>query len=523
MPQQITGAFARLRDAVAQFTLAQRTLAIIGIAALVLGGFALTTWLSRPEMSPLFANVSTADASAIVDVLNGQGVQYELADGGTTVMVAKDKLYAMRLAVAAKGLPAGTDGSAGYSLLDSMSMTASDFQQQVTYQRALEGELAKTVSAMDGVKTASVKLALPDKSVFVSQTSDPTASVFVETAPGSTLSSEQVQAIVHLVSAGIQGMKPSDVSVIGADGTVLSTVGGDSTLLADQQTTQYEQRVRTSVQSMLDKVVGAGKAVVSVTADLNYDQTQRTSETYAAPEGNPVISSSTQKETYTGTGGTGSGGLLGSDNLQVEQGGNGTYSNESQVLNNGIDKVTEQTTTAPGTVRRQSISVAVDQTAAAALNMADLQTMVSNAAGIDPARGDTVSVSAMTFDTAQADAAKQALAEAEAAASAAQRMSLIKQGAIAAGIVVLLVIGFFLSRRRSKARREALDLGELEAASRRAELIEAAGEATKLLPAAPDSPENQMAAKRAAIAELAEDQPDEVADVLRSWIGAGSR
>ncbi len=116
----------------------------------------------------------------MVDQLSSEGVQYELTDGGSTVLVPADQLYSMRLKLAAAGLPANEDGD-GYSLLDGMSMTSSEFQQQTTYQRAIEGELAKTIGAMQGVDSASVKLALPTDSVFVSEQQDPTASVFIRT------------------------------------------------------------------------------------------------------------------------------------------------------------------------------------------------------------------------------------------------------------------------------------------------------------------------------------------------------
>ncbi|NTW41020.1 MAG: flagellar M-ring protein FliF, partial [Cellulomonadaceae bacterium] len=220
MPAGISGLVGRAQKTVGQFSLAQRTLAILGVAVLGLGLFAVSAWLSKPSMSPLFANLAASDASAIVDQLDSEGVTYELSDGGSTILVPESEVYAMRIKVASAGLPAASDGG-GYSLLDDMGMTSSEFQQQVTYQRAIEGELAKTIGAISGVQNASVHLALPQESVFVSETPAPTASVFVETAPGSTLDADKVQAIVHLVSAGIEGMAPTDVAVIDADGQVL--------------------------------------------------------------------------------------------------------------------------------------------------------------------------------------------------------------------------------------------------------------------------------------------------------------
>ena len=522
MPTQLTAAADRAKGVVAQFTLAQRTLALIGLAGLVLGAVALSSWLAKPTMSPLFSGVSAADASAIVDQLEGEGVAYELADGGRTIMVPADKLYATRLSVAAAGLPAASDGD-GYSLLDDMGMTASEFQQQVTLQRAMEGELAKTIGAIAGVEAATVKLAMPEETVFVSEQVDPTASVFIETKRGVTLETGQVQSIVHLVSAGIQGMKPEDVAVIDAQGTVLSAIGGSAAGgLADQQTGEYEQRVTAAVQTMLDRVVGAGKAVVAVNAELDYDNTERTSETFDATEGVPPLSSSTTREEYTGAGGVPVGGVLGPDNIAVPVGGGGegAYLKETEALNPAVNKVTERTTTAPGSVARQSVSVVVDAEAAAALNMVDLQALVSAAAGIDPARGDTVEVARMPFDTRSADAAQEALAAAAAEEKAADQAELIQTAAVAGAVVLALLIALIVAKRRSsQARREALDLGELQMVEQ-PRLPFPPTDSALVLPA-PEPIVDEAAIRRAEIGALAEEQPGEVADLLRGWLVQG--
>jgi len=526
MPTQLTAVVDRLKAVVAQFSLAQRTLAIIGLAGLVLGLVALSSWMTKPTMSPLFSGVSAADASAIVDQLDGEGVEYELADGGSTILVPADKLYATRLSVAAAGLPAASDGE-GYSLLDDMGMTASEFQQQVTYQRAMEGELAKTIGSMAGVEAATVKLAMPEETVFVAEKADPTASVFVETTRGVSLEAGQVQSIVHLVSAGIQGMKPADVAVIDSGGTVLSAIGGSPAGgLADQKTGEYEQRVSSAVQTMLDRVVGPGKAVVTVNADLNYDNTDRTSETFDATENVPPLSSSTTREEYTGGGGTPVGGVLGPDNIAVPNGdanGEGTYLKESEVLNPAVNKVTEHTVTAPGNVERQSVSVVVDADAGGAINMVDLEALVTAAAGIDAARGDTVEVARMAFDTASAEAAQEALAAAAAEEKAAEQAELIRTAAIAGGVVLLLLVAFIVAKRRSrKARREALDLGELQIVDDTPQLPFDPVDSVLALPA-PEPDVDEAAIRRAEIGALADEQPGEVADLLRGWLVEGGK
>lgn len=527
MPAQVRVALDRATEALRQFTIAQRTLGLIGIAVLVLGAVALSSWLSKPTMTPLFSGLSGTDAAAVVDHVQADGVAYQLADGGTTVLVPSGKVYAERIALAAAGLPTNADGD-GYSLLDKMSMTSSDFQQQTTYQRALEGELAKTVGAIDGVQTASVKLAIPAETVFVSSKQDPTASVFVRTKAGATLSSAQVEAIVHLVSAGITDMKPTDVSVVDASGRVLSAVGTGTVGTQSADATDYENRVRASVQALLDQVVGAGHAAVTVSADLDRDESHKTVESFTQPTKTPPLASSTTTEKYTGTGGSSATGVLGPDNIAVPSGGStaGTYQSTSQDVTNAVDKTTEEITSPAGGVARQSVAVVVDASVAQSLNLANLQQTVAAAAGIDTTRGDTLSVQSMAFDTSAADAASTALKAADQQAAKDRQTALVKQGGWAALVVVVLVVLVVLGSRRSRqSRREALDLGTLSVgpADEDPLAIEGAPGAFAALEAAAPPVGNPPAQrKREEITALADEQPAEVAELLRGWLAEPS-
>lgn len=529
MPAQLQAAIDRLNGAIKQFSMAQRTLGVIGIAVLALGVMFLSTYLSKPNLSPLFTSLSGADASAVVDQLDADGVTYQLADGGSTVLVPASALYSERIKLAAAGLPSNADGG-GYSLLDDMPMTASEFQQETTYQRALEGELAKTIGAIDGVETATVKLAVPQDTVFVEKKADPTASVFVRTTRGTSLDPEQVQSIVHLVSAGIPDMKTTDVAVVDSTGKVLSSVGVGATGsgMADQQTTDYEGRVSAAVQQLLDRVVGAGNAAVTVNAQLNYDEKSTTTEEFSATPDTPPLASSTKSEEYSG-GAPGATGVLGPDNIAVpgDASGSGDYKSTTEDVTNSVNKSTETVKAAPGGVERQSVAVAVNSDAATGIDMANLQAMVAAAAGIDTTRGDTIEVQAMAFDTTQAEAAEQALAEADAAAKVAAQNALVEKGAIGGaavlGLIVLIIIVSVARRSSRKARRTSLDLGELSvlngAGSDPLALEGADADEIPALPAAPVSlAPDPVALKRAEIGALADEQPDEVADLLRGWL-----
>ncbi|WP_298255018.1 flagellar basal-body MS-ring/collar protein FliF [uncultured Arthrobacter sp.] len=463
MPSPMSNAATRLGDAVKSFTVAQRTIAIIGVAVLLLGGIALTSWLSKPSYTPLFSGLSGEDASTIVDQLQTDGVPYELSNGGGTIMVPETAVYDQRIKAASAGLPSSS--TAGYSLLDDMGVTSSEFQQSTTYKRALEGELAATVSAIDGVKTATVRLAIPEDTVFVAEQGKPTASVFVETTPGTTLSSNQVQAITHLTSASIDRMDASDVAVIDAQGTVLSAVGVGATGGSDQQASDYEKRVAASVQTMLDRVVGVGNATVVVAADMKLESGERVEESFSTPEDAPALNESSTTEAYEGAG-RGNAGVLGPDNIAVPEGGangDGTFNSETSTRNNAVNKTTESTVVPAGGINRQTISVAVNQGATANLNVATLTDLVSSAAGIDAARGDIVTVEELRFNDADAQAAADALAEADKALAEAQRAELIRTLAIVAAILLVAIIGLIVYARRSRRqRREPLDLGELQ-------------------------------------------------------------
>ncbi|MFQ4148039.1 flagellar basal-body MS-ring/collar protein FliF [Arthrobacter sp. LAPM80] len=524
MPPFLTALPARFSGMAKGFSFAQKTLVVIGLAVLVLGGIALVSWLTKPSYSPLFSSLAAADANAIVTQLKTDNVPYQLVNGGSTILVPDANVYDERLKAASAGLPAAT--TAGYSLLDSMGVTSSEFQQNITYKRAMEGELAQTIMAMKGLTTASVKLAVPEKTVFTSTKEDPTASVFIETNPGVHLSDEQVNAIVHLTSSSIEGLKPSNVSVVDASGAVLSAAGTGTTGGGDKQAQAYEQRVSAAVQSMLDKVVGPGNATVTLTATMDNSATERVKESFTSPKGAPALNEATSAETVTG--GTGSGaGVLGPDNIAVPGGAGAAGSSSkssSTTKNNAVDKVTENTAIPAGTVQRQSLAVAINTAAAAKISAATLTEMVSTAAGLNTARGDTVSMKVVPFSTAQADAAKAALdaakAEAGAAATAKTWQNLMIGGLV---LLALLIAAVIYARKNRRQVRELVDLGEQTPLMVTASKVPVDPEpTTTALPAIPApvalpvGESSQAETKRASLEALATTDPEKTASLLRS-------
>ncbi|MCT1366263.1 MULTISPECIES: flagellar basal-body MS-ring/collar protein FliF [Microbacterium] len=539
MPPAVTGAFQRMRRVVAGFSLAQRTIAIIGIAVLALGIIALSSWLSRPTYTPLFSGLNASDANAVVEQLRSASVPYELADGGATVLVPEKDVYDQRLAAASAGLPSA--GSAGYSLLDDMGVTTSEFQQSVTYKRAIEGELAATISAIDGVSAASVQLAIPEESVFVSETVDATASVFVETAGRTTLDQKQVEAIVHLTSAAVSGMKPENVAVVDQTGRTLSTVGGGATGGLDQQASDYEARVAASVQQMLDTVVGPGNATVTVVAEIDRSVNERVEETYTPAEGAPPLTEEVREQNSNGS--TSEAGVLGPDNIAVPNGnGDGTYTNTEETRTNAVNKATESTSTPAGTLLRQSVSVAVDAGAGGDLSSAQLSDLVATAAGIDRTRGDELAVELVAFSQTDAEAAQAALQAAKEAEEGARQAALLNTVIIAAAIAIPLIaaIAALIVRSRRKARGveefdqlfgdRPVELSALSADAPTA-VLEAPTTPLAFLEPVPDldpDPEPEptqisLERRRAEIAALTRQDPQRTAELLRTLIDDRSR
>ncbi|MBS0023307.1 flagellar basal-body MS-ring/collar protein FliF [Microbacterium paraoxydans] len=536
MPPAVAGAFQRIRRVIAGFSLAQRTIAIIGVAVLALGIIALSSWLSRPTYTPLFSGLSASDANAVVEQLRSASVPYELADGGATVLVPEKDVYDQRLAAASAGLPSAN--SAGYSLLDDMGVTTSEFQQSVTYKRAIEGELAATISAIDGVSAASVQLAIPEESVFVSETVDATASVFVETAGNSTLDQKQVEAIVHLTSAAVSGMKPENVAVVDQTGRTLSAVGVGATGGLDQQAGDYEARVTASVQQMLDTVVGPGNATVTVVAEIDRSVNERIEETYTPAEGAPPLTEEVREQNSNGS--TSEAGVLGPDNIAVPNGnGDGTYTATEESRTNAVNKATESTSTPAGTLLRQSVSVAVDAGAGGDLSSAQLSDLVATAAGIDRSRGDDLTVELVAFSKTDAESAQAALQAAKDAENAERQAALLNTIIIAAAIAIPLIaaIAAYIIRARRKAGRvEEFDqlFGErppaLSALSAEAPTaaLEAPTTPLAFLEPAPDldpepDPEPEPAQvslerRRAEIGALTRQDPQRTAELLRTLI-----
>jgi len=517
----------------AGFTSGQKTMLALAAVATVLGGLFVMRAGSSAQMAPLFSNLPADSAAEVTAALDASGVPYELSEGGSTILVPREQIYRARLDLSAGGLP--RDGEPGYSLLDEQGITTSEFRQRVDYQRAMEGELARTIEAIDGVDDAIVHLVMPERDLFSGDSQHPSASVLVATAPDRPLGAGQVQAVVHLVASSVEGLEAENVTVADNAGRVLSASGPEGAVAAAgdaraSQTAAFESAMAARIQELLLPVTGAEGARVSVTAQLDFDRRSTTNETFGDPGTAPIVSETVRNETFEGTNGNVVGGILGPDGLPVEPGADGANSyersDEDRVFAN--DKMTEVVEQAPGDIERLSVAVLLDE--ARGIDGQAVAQLVETSAGVDAARGDTVEVTQLPFDTSAAEQARAELAEARAAEERGQLVSLLRTVASVLIVAVVLFLAWRSHKKAAVARypvaiplpaadpderglpaadRDGADVDE-DFAAITAGLDELPRPAATALDGA-DELQGQ-------ITDLIERQPDDVAQVLRAWM-----
>ena len=517
---------SRFGEATAGFSGAQKVMMGAVFVAIVGGLWLFSSWASTTDMAPLYADLETGDAAAITDELTSMGIDYELADQGRTILVPRDQVYDIRLDLSTAGLPNG--GSPGYSLLDNQGITSTRFQQQVAFQRALEGELAATIRHIESIDAASVHLVMPEDELFSADDIHATASVLVETTQ--TLAPEQVQAIVNLVAGSVEGLRADAVTVADQTGLVLAAPGQTpfdraGVSGAANQTRQFEAELAAEIKNMLTAVVGPGKAMVTVSAEMDWDASSIVSETHTpseVPEGaEPLVSSeATRSETYTTNSSDGDGGVLGEGEDAIESTSESAYNSSDASREFVFDSTVRTSESQGGDIVKLNVAVLLDEAAISDAQIAEVETLVTSAAGLDVARGDTLAVSAMTFDTTIAETLAADVETAGAApASGGGMITTIVLGALGFIIAVVAAIYLWLGRR-GREEVEELDLvtltNSLTAGAARPVLPQPVSRPAETAPASPveaadATPEDELRA-------LVDSQPDEVARLLRTWL-----
>jgi flagellar M-ring protein FliF len=440
-----------------------RLAAIIGVSAGVAAAlFALVLNLGTEPKALLYSNLDLKEAASISQALDQAGVKYEAKGDGSTIMVARDKVAATRLLLSSKGLP--TSGSVGYEIFDNASaLGQTDFVQNLNRQRALEGELARTIRSLDGVNFARVQLVLPKRQLFEDAAEDPTASVVIGVA-GREPSSDQVRALQNLVAGAVPNLKPERVTIVDQNSKLLG--GGDGQAaagqLADDQRSATEEKIRKRIKELVEGVVGPGKARVQVTADLDMSQVTTQEEKFD-PDGQVVRSTQTTDENAKQNQPDTSGQVGASANVPGTPGASSTSNNASasgrteETTNYEISKTTKTTIEAPGAIKKLSIAVAVDgvtaaagpkgqpgaYTARSADEMKYIEQLVRSGAGVDAARGDQVSVINVRFDR---DAAAGGAIASGSKLTDFDKNDLMRGGELLIAAIVAALIIFFVVR-----------------------------------------------------------------------------
>jgi flagellar M-ring protein FliF len=413
----------------------KKLLAAIGAAAVMAIMAGLWMWSQKPEYKVLFSNFTDKDGGAIVASLAQLNIPYKYAEGGGAILVPAEQVHDVRLKLAAQGLPKG--GGVGFELMENQKLGVSQFYEQVNFQRALEGEMARSIQSIAAVQTARVHLAMPKNTVFVREQQKPTASVLLNLHPGRSLDAQQVSAIVHLVASSVPDLPAKNVTVVDQDGNLLSNTdkqANANTLDASQlkYVQDLQQGIARRIESIITPIVGANNVRAEATADVDFSRVEQAAETYK-PNGTPTNASirSQQSSEATGPGGAGAAGVPGALSNQPQANATAPVNGQpapagaaatpapaasanvrkDSTVNYEVDKTIRYTQQPMGGVRRLSVAVVLNyrtelgkngKAETRALTDAEktqITDLIKEAMGFNKERGDSLNVLNSPFVT----------------------------------------------------------------------------------------------------------------------------
>lgn len=513
---------------------------LVGVVAALLY---LSISLGSTKYEVLFANMDPKDAAAVYTDLTGKKVNVKIQ--GNTILVPKDQVDQLRMQTLAE-VPM-TNGSQGFELLDKSQFGETDAQFKVDYQRALQGELERTIEIFPQVEGARVSLVIPDDSDFVKDTTPGKAFVTLKLKPNQKLTVDQVKSIVALVSGSVKNLPKENVEI--TDTVTLLTQGlydnntsldsATSTEEQQQLKLNYEKQLQDKVLNMLQAVYGQDKVKVLVNADLNFDAQQTDTTTYDPKS--VTVSEQNTKDTTDGSNSQTSSSPV--DNNMVNNtttttttNPNGTVTtHESSTKNYDVSKTDSKTIKAPGEVKRLTTSVVIDGNLDNATK-ASVQNMVASAVGFDGTRGDTVDVESMAFDTTLQDNAKKDLDAINKSIEQEKRTKIYTMIGVAVGVLLVLGAIVITLRRRRNESDEILPKGiditignesDLTQPLAQIQGLEDAGASSiqkklKFKPIDLDV-ENEKTHIENEIRKYASNKPDQVADIVKSWLSEDER
>jgi len=411
--------FSQLSERFATLSQGQKVAALV-LATVTIGSIlAMSFWIKTPDLQLLYANLSEQDASAIVDNLKSQKIPYELSNQGKTIRVPANQVHEIRLKMASEGLPEGSE--VGLEIFDETSLGMTDFIQKLNFQRALQGELSRTIKTLDAVDHARVHLVIPKQTLFIREKPKGKASVTIKTKAGKFLNERQVQGIVHLIASSVEGITADNVVVVDVKGNLLSgsqetNAGAARSSSNYQHKRRVEQELEKNILAMLEDALGQGMIIARVTAKLDFEKNDQTEEIYD-PDSAVIRSQQTASESTVGA--TPTGGVIG---VQAQlpagenQGGTGTSGQPSkrdknnQVTNYEINKITRVVSKPTGTISKLSVAVMIngvmaendageeEYQARTQEEMDKYTQIVQSAVGYNQERGDQIKVENIQFD-----------------------------------------------------------------------------------------------------------------------------
>jgi flagellar M-ring protein FliF len=482
-----------------------------GFVGAVLFIYLFLHMVSQPSYSTLASGLNPAQTGKMTSALDQQGISYQLESNGTALAVQSNEVAQARVALASAGVLGSSHPD--LSLFEKQNLGESNFQQQVNYQRAMQGQLEETIDNVQGVSGAQVQLVLPSPQAQLFASSQTPASAAVLLSGTTSLDPGSVRGIAQLVASSVPGLSLNKVTITDGTGQLLWPAPGGEGAEGDETTKQaaeqrYDQSMSASLDAMLAQTLGPAKAQVQVYAEMNVNKTTQEALTYG--KAGVPLSQSKDLETLAGNGsGTGATGTANVPAYAQTGSGKSNYKHEITNTSLGVDKTVTHSTVAPGEITNQHVSVLIDKSVPAA-SLSAIKEAVTNAAGLQTKRGDTLSIAQMAF----------AKPTTTAASPTSGIVGYAKYALI--GLASLLFL-FFTTRSLRKREQADIDhepvwLRELELPVRLSELeretspTHAAAAPTPVPVAGGDAPVRQR------VEQLAQDNPDRVAQQLRTWM-----
>ncbi|EOY5420408.1 flagellar basal-body MS-ring/collar protein FliF [Cronobacter dublinensis] len=525
---------------------------------------AMVLWAKQPDYRVLYSNLSDQDGGAIVTQLTQMNIPYNFADNGASIMVPAEKVYDLRLRLAQQGLPKG--GAVGFELMDQEKFGISQFSEQVNYQRALEGELSRTIETLGPVKAARVHLAMPKPSLFVREQKSPSASVTLTLEPGRAMDEGQIAAVVHMVSSAVAGLPPGNVTLVDQAGHLLTQSGTAGRDLNDAQlkyAADVEGRVQRRIESILAPIVGSGNVHAQVTAQIDFSNKEQTEEQYR-PNSDPsqVAVRSRQLNTNDQVGGAYPGGVpgalsnqpapansapidapAGQNNAQNANGQNangqnaqrgqntstaatnsGPHSSQrDETTNYEVDRTIRHTKMNVGDVQRLSVAVVVNYRqlangkplALTADQLKQIENLTREAMGYTESRGDTLNVVNSQFTASDETGGELPFW---------QQQAFIDQLLAAGRWLLVLIVAWLLWRKavRPQLQRRAEEVKRVQEIQQQNKEVE---ESVEVRLSKDEQTQQRRANQRLSaevmsqrIREMSDNDPRVVALVIRQWM-----